>query len=173
MQGEHQANATTVWQALATWAQTLEPWQQKIIAMAVDHRTLTEAETREVYSDYLAASRGPAKVATPAASASTDPADVPVSLDRIECLSGVNALPDNSTLTFGPGLTVIFGRNGVGKSGFARALSNACFSRSTPAIIPNIYDDQSPKNIQRCSTLGLAVNRSRQSRFRVVMKIHR
>jgi len=49
----------------------------------------------------------------------------------------VNALPDGSALTFAPGLTVIYGRNGAGKTGFARVIANACFSRHRPEILPN------------------------------------
>jgi energy-coupling factor transporter ATP-binding protein EcfA2 len=47
-------------------------------------------------------------------------------------------------VTFGPQLTVIYGHNGAGKSGLARILSCACFSRSSPRIIRNIYDDNAP-----------------------------
>jgi predicted ATPase len=43
-------------------------------------------------------------------------------------LAGINALPDGAALEFGPGLTVIYGRNGTGKSGFTRLFGNTCFS---------------------------------------------
>jgi hypothetical protein len=67
-------------------------------------------------------------------------ADEPLRLDRLDSLVEINALPDGAALTFGRGLTVIYGRNGAGKSGFVRILANACFSRSKPDILPNIYD---------------------------------
>jgi energy-coupling factor transporter ATP-binding protein EcfA2 len=68
-----------------------------------------------------------------------------VRLDRIDTLQGVNALPSDAALNFGPNLTVIYGRNGAGKSGFARLLANACFSRSDAELLPNVFDDSSPR----------------------------
>src|SRR5699024_7877896 len=49
-----------------------------------------------------------------------------VILDRIEDVSGVNALASESPLTFGKsGITIIYGDNGSGKSGYARILRRA------------------------------------------------
>lgn len=58
---------------------------------------------------------------------------------------GVNALPENSKMAFGEGLTVIYGENGVGKTGFSRLLSNACFSRQQPDILGDIYTPGTPE----------------------------
>jgi hypothetical protein len=65
-------------------------------------------------------------------------------LARVDGLAAINALPDGSVLTFDPKLTVVYGRNGAGKSGFARLFANACFSRHKPQIVPNIYADGRP-----------------------------
>jgi hypothetical protein len=64
----------------------------------------------------------------------------PISLLRVGNLRAVNALPPNAELHFSPRLTIIYGGNGVGKSGFARLLSNVCFSRTQHPILPNIYE---------------------------------
>ena len=133
--------ATTIWQALDAWAKTLEGWQQRIIAGAVDHRTLTAEEIKKVYAELLNPGEEKVEVSAPDRPAS---ADAPLLLHKIDTLIGVNALRDDASLTFGRGLTVIFGRNGVGKSGFVRVISNACFCRNTPDIVPNIYKDDTP-----------------------------
>lgn len=39
---------------------------------------------------------------------------------------------------------MIYGANGVGKSGFARIMSNACFSRQQHPIYPDVFDDNAP-----------------------------
>jgi hypothetical protein len=65
-------------------------------------------------------------------------------LARIDGLSGINALPASAAITFDPHRTVMYGRNGAGKSGFARLIANACFSRHTPQIVPNIYTKGEP-----------------------------
>jgi energy-coupling factor transporter ATP-binding protein EcfA2 len=57
-------------------------------------------------------------------------------------LSNVNALAPGERLSFGKaGLTVIYGDNGAGKSGYARVLKQLCRARSPKgdAILPNIY----------------------------------
>ena len=62
-------------------------------------------------------------------------------LCAVEQLTNVNALPAGSGLTFGEqGLTIIYGDNASGKSGYARVLKKACRARdTTERIHPNIY----------------------------------
>lgn len=65
-----------------------------------------------------------------------------VSLGALYGLSNVNALATGERLSFGKtGLTVIYGDNGAGKSGYARVLKQICRARSPKgdAILPNIY----------------------------------
>lgn len=65
-----------------------------------------------------------------------------VRLIKISDTSNVNRLAPRQTLEFEPsGITVIFGNNGSGKSGYTRILKNACTARHRPTILPNIYDD--------------------------------
>ena len=56
-------------------------------------------------------------------------------------LKNVNAIVENSVLRFQPsGLTVIYGDNGSGKSGYTRMLKGACYARyQKEEIHPNIY----------------------------------
>lgn len=65
-----------------------------------------------------------------------------VSLGALHGLVDVNALAVGERLTFGKsGLTVIYGDNGAGKSGYARVLKQLCRARSPKGdtILPNIY----------------------------------
>ena len=66
-----------------------------------------------------------------------------VSLRRLFDIRHVNALATELELSFDRvGLTVIYGDNGSGKSGYARILKNACRARTTGRenILANIYD---------------------------------
>lgn len=64
----------------------------------------------------------------------------PIVLDAIENLSNVNAIPDGSIMSFGTnGLTLIYGHNATGKSGYARVLKKACKARHEESIHPNIF----------------------------------
>ncbi|UPL21006.1 AAA family ATPase [Alcaligenes faecalis] len=52
----------------------------------------------------------------------------------------LNAIDSRQSLTFQvDGLTVVYGYNGVGKSGYARALKKVCRARNVEDIFPNVY----------------------------------
>ena len=65
---------------------------------------------------------------------------------RIEGISevhGLNAIKSGATLPLGPGnITVFYGQNGSGKSGYARLLKQACGSRSKDEIHPNVFIEE-------------------------------
>ena len=69
-----------------------------------------------------------------------------VTLISVAGISGANNLAPGQTLAFeSKGLTVIYGDNGAGKSGYARILKRACRARHAGKIEANVYDDQAPK----------------------------
>lgn len=66
------------------------------------------------------------------------PGDEPVRLLKLSNVHGVNALAPNQSIEFGPGLTVLYGQNGVGKTGYARVIKRAAGSRKHEDILGNI-----------------------------------
>ncbi|GGJ46144.1 hypothetical protein [Pseudomonas avellanae] len=55
----------------------------------------------------------------------------------------MNAIKPGASLPFGPGnITVFYGQNGSGKSGYARLLKQACGSRSKDEIHPNVFVEE-------------------------------
>lgn len=63
-----------------------------------------------------------------------------VALKSIGHAKNVNALADDQTLHFAEtGLTVVYGDNGSGKSGYGRVLKRACRARDQEDILPNAY----------------------------------
>ena len=66
-----------------------------------------------------------------------------VNLNAIHSTENINALKPGERLTFDKkGLTVVYGDNGSGKSGYARILRKVCRARVAPKddkILPNIY----------------------------------
>lgn len=69
---------------------------------------------------------------------------VPVSLVSIFHHRGVNALAEDQTLNFAPGLTVVYGDNGAGKTGYIRILKSACRARGQEHILGNVVSGASP-----------------------------
>src|ERR1019366_91263 len=72
---------------------------------------------------------------------SADPATSPSAsacrLERLFNLRNVNALPKGQSISFGTQLTLIYGNNGAGKTGYVRPLASAGFARGERQVLPN------------------------------------
>lgn len=68
-------------------------------------------------------------------------------LAKLENVEGVNALTENQTIEFSPNLTIIYGANGSGKSGYVRLLKNVFYSKAPENILPNVHIDNGHKNV--------------------------
>ena len=62
-------------------------------------------------------------------------------------VTGVNALKDNESIDFGPNLTIIYGSNGSGKSGYVRLLKKVFYSKSPEEILKNINIESGHKPV--------------------------
>lgn len=63
-------------------------------------------------------------------------------IERLNKVCGVNAIKHDTSLEFGgANLSVIYGTNGAGKSGFARLLKHACGARHKADLYPNVFVD--------------------------------
>lgn len=126
----------SILQAIHTWSKTLPKWQQDAIARLYTGSSLTAADEEDLYA--LAKNeagiddpnkRQPkcledAQIASP-----VDPTRV-VKLLGIKDLSNINAIANGSCISVAAeGLTVIYGENGAGKSGYSRLLKHACRAR--------------------------------------------
>ena len=65
-------------------------------------------------------------------------------LTSMSQVTGVNMLAPNQTMEFEPkGITIIYGRNGTGKTGYTRVLKKACVSRLADEILQNVHGSDS------------------------------
>lgn len=92
-----------------------------------------ETEKPEIAIDYNAANAGNYK------------ADL--LLTKLENVEGVNALTENQTIEFSPNLTIIYGANGSGKSGYVRLLKNVFYSKAPENILPNVHIENGHKAV--------------------------
>ena len=67
-----------------------------------------------------------------------------VQLNSLKIGEGVNALQAGTEIKFAPGVTVIFGENGSGKSGFVRVLKRAAGARTAEDILHNVRASERP-----------------------------
>jgi energy-coupling factor transporter ATP-binding protein EcfA2 len=122
------------------WSAEIPAWQRDALRRLCSQTKLEVTDITALISICKAADQGVPLDAThvrdPAASHAV------VTLGALYGLSNVNALAPGERLSFGKtGLTVIYGDNGAGKSGYARVLKQLCRARSLKgeAILPNIY----------------------------------
>lgn len=69
---------------------------------------------------------------------------LPVSVVSVTHHGGVNALAAGQTVQFSPALTIVYGENAAGKSGYIRILKQACRSRYNERIIGNVLSGTAP-----------------------------
>ncbi|WP_346400357.1 hypothetical protein [Pseudomonas syringae] len=123
-------------QEIYLWSQTLPAWQQDAIARLYANRTLTQVDKDHLFALSKAAhgiddpeNRQPSKLAAGQVAAPPVP-DRLVQIGAIKQLSNVNALAADQRLPIAPvGMTIIYGENGTGKSGYSRVLKKACRAR--------------------------------------------
>ena len=73
-------------------------------------------------------------------------------LSKLDKVVGVNAIRHNASLDFGNSdLSVVFGMNGSGKSGYSRLLKHACGARRKSDLLPDVFS--STETIPSCEVV--------------------
>ncbi|PSM16811.1 hypothetical protein C7T96_18595 [Nitratireductor sp. StC3] len=127
---------------ILTWSTGCPKWQRDALRRFCTKGELDEADLKELTE--LCKNGGVGAVPL-AREHIPDPqsAAFAITLRAIREVENVNALKAGERLTFDKsGLTVVYGDNGSGKSGYARILKKVCRARTPPKgdrILPNIY----------------------------------
>lgn len=69
-------------------------------------------------------------------------------LKELKNVEGVNALIEGQAIEFSQFLTIIYGANGSGKSGYIRLLKRIFYSKSPEEILPNVHIEHGHKEIK-------------------------
>jgi len=151
------------------WTQSsLTPWQRDAARRLFQQQNLPEKDFEELYALLRAAHGLPAPaglVAVPLA-AEHLPAKSggnALVLEAIRDLKFVNRIAPSQTLKFSPkGITVIYGGNGSGKSGYSRVLKKACRARDiSEEVLQDASDPAAQKGIPEATfevTIGGAAS---------------
>lgn len=138
----------TVLEELLAWSEDRPAWQRDALRRLVLTGELSDADIGELTeicksSHGLAAQKTTAPLTkdhVPEVSAGT----APVSLESIFHHRGVNALAEDQTLRVGPHLTLVYGDNAAGKTGYIRILKSACRARGQETILGNVISGGTP-----------------------------
>lgn len=144
------APATTVLERILDWSTSKPTWQRDALRRIVSQGRPDDTALAELV---VLCKQGKGAAGTGLTAIPLDKTHLPatpgheesVFLHAISEVCGVNNLASAQTLAFEPaGITIIYGDNGAGKSGYARLLKRACRARHPGKIEPNIYADQPP-----------------------------
>ena len=134
---------------IVDWAQNLPGWQADAVRRLLAQGELDEGDEAEILAMYrgkyqlLAKDKKAPLPQTPSRVdvSATSGKQCNIKLLSLRDLANVNAIAGNQALKFGiDGVTVVYGRNASGKSGYARVLKRACRARDTnEPIHPNLF----------------------------------
>lgn len=127
------------------WSANRPVWQRDALRRIIEQGTIIDTDVKELEricrAQYGAdVSKDPAVSAVPLAKSHVPLAtgtQESASLISISAVKNVDRLPSDQDIPFGsaPGLAIIYGDNGTGKSGYARIIKKACRARGAPPII--------------------------------------
>ncbi len=137
----------TVLQEILQWSKSRPTWQREALRRLVLYGELADEDINALV-EICKSGQGLVEqcdtVPLAEEHVSDQTAGAPVSLVSIFHHRGVNALAEDQTLKFGPGLTVVYGDNGAGKTGYIRILKSACRARSPEKILGNVVSGTTP-----------------------------
>jgi energy-coupling factor transporter ATP-binding protein EcfA2 len=122
------------------WSRSLPDWQRGLMRKLCDG-PLDEEERTEVLAALLGE---PGARPLPPLEPANLPADESdygaVELRQIRNLRNINRLAEDQALSFAPGLNVVFGENGAGKSGYGRLCRRVCRSSEPGEVLHDVFD---------------------------------
>jgi len=130
------------------WSETRPPWQREALRLIVLKGNLMQEDIDELLVHCKFRHGLSAKIAVNPLLRDHIPSQTttvePVILNSLTHEKGVNALANNQTINFGKSLTVVYGQNAAGKSGYTRVLKKACRARGSEEILGNVLTERAP-----------------------------
>lgn len=134
---------------LANWANGHDEWNRYVVRLVLGSgRRLSDADVAKAFQLFQEEKQfRPRTFPTEpliATEISATERESGLTLTSIRNVVGVNALVPGSTIELNAGLTILFGENGTGKTGYARILKLVADSRTADEILPDIHHPGSP-----------------------------
>ncbi len=73
-------------------------------------------------------------------------------IERLSDIRGVNALAPDQAIDFNSSLTILFGENGAGKTGYSRVFKRLAAVRTAEPILPNVHDTTATRELKATIT---------------------
>lgn len=142
---EETPTPTSARRLLVDWANGQDGWARALVSeVLASRRPVSEEVLDNIYARFLAEkSLGPEPASdVPLLELEEDagPAADSFVLTKLDAVEGVNALSPGQEIDFNRGLTILFGENGAGKTGYARILKCLAAVRTAEDVLPNVHD---------------------------------
>jgi len=143
--------------AIVAWSTQRPAWQQHALRLLARGADISKADAAAI-ADALVSRESEKWMALSLEDFATGKgAGRAASLRWVEPVEHVNALLDGQRLTFDPnGLTVVYGDNASGKSGYARLLKQVVRARRPEIVLTDIFEDRSGD--EPAALIGFAVD---------------
>ena len=134
---------------LIDWANGQDSWVRRLVGHIISsQRPISAEQTTEFFELFMAEKGldGSSPTVAPklpypqAGSAQSEP----LRLLSLSDVSGVNALSPGATINFSKGLTILYGENGTGKTGYARILKRISAVQYPEEILSDINSNATP-----------------------------
>lgn len=130
--------------ALASWANGQDGWVRMVTSTVLAGRTALDDANIAVAFQQLMAEKGLSDATptpVPTIEITEAPADdaPPLRLLRIGETRNVNRLVDGQEIAFNDRITVVYGENASGKTGYARVLKQVAGARSAARVLSDVY----------------------------------
>lgn len=130
---------------LVAWVEQRPDWQQAVFARLCRRQPVDAATVTEIVNRLLKGESASAVSLTAADLPGAPLLAASTEFVALRDLAGVNALAPDQQLTFGAGgLTIVYGDNASGKSGYARVLKTAVGARVVDNILTDVFARTTP-----------------------------
>ena len=134
---------TPLTEDLIDWANERPGWQRRLMSRIAAGETLGRADYGQIARHLARGDNNSGASVSLHDSAAVRDSKPAVRLLEVATGKSVNALASGQKLTFGcKGLTVVYGDNGSGKSGYARLIKQIVDARIKERVLSNVFSDR-------------------------------
>jgi energy-coupling factor transporter ATP-binding protein EcfA2 len=132
----------TMEEEIVQWASLKPSWQRMILRIVARGEQISPETISGLVARLIGDAPDPAEAFEVGDFPKGKSASAPVRLLELRHATNLNAIVQDTPLTFAPqGLTIVYGDNGSGKSGYARVIKKLVRARHTEQILTDIFSD--------------------------------
>ena len=128
------------------WVKQFDPWKQDLFLRTSTSPVIAASDVDQVVALLLGergSAAGPREV-TRDDLPGAESGDLPMVIVSLADLRSVNAIADDEEIEFEPGLNIVYGGNGVGKTGYSRILKHAGRTLRPESVLANLAAPGAP-----------------------------